>query len=124
MEEQLIYELVDCIVNNQDKIKELKHKIDSTEEDEIHKKKVQYKNSLNANIKRIDRYENEGKINDKLFKEYTNKFYSKLEKIDNEIEKISDKLNEFDKSNNNKELYKHSYEKFQNNILIKYDKKN
>ena len=124
MEEQLIYELVDCIVNNQDKIKELKHKIDSPEEDEIHKKKVQYKNSLNANIKRIDRYENERKINDKIFKEYTNKFYSKLEKIDNEIEKISDKLNEFDKNNNNKELYKHSYEKFQNNILIKHDKKN
>ena len=124
MEEELIYELVDCIVKNQDKIKELKHKIETPEENEIYKKEVQYKNILSSNIKRINRYENEKKINDKKFKEYANKFYAKMENIENEISLISDKLNEFDKNNENKELYKIAYEKFKNIILNKQDKKN
>ena len=64
------------------------------------------------------------KINDKEFKEYTNKFYTKMENIDNEISLISDKINEFDKNNKNKELYKISYEKFKKIILNKQDKKN
>ena len=46
MEEELIYEIVDCIVNNQDKIKELTHKLNHPEENEIYKKEMQYKNSL------------------------------------------------------------------------------
>ena len=124
MEEELVYELVDCIVKNQDKIKELKHKIAIPEENEIYKKEIQYKNTLSSNIKKINRYENEKKINDKEFKEYTNKFYAKMENIDNEISLISDKINEFDKNNKNKELYKISYEKFKKIILNKQDKKN
>ena len=124
MEEELVYELVDCIVKNQDKIKELKHKIAIPEENEIYKKEIQYKNTLSSNIKKINRYENEKKINDKEFKEYTNKFYTKMENIDNEISLISDKINEFDKNNKNKELYKISYEKFKKIILNKQDKKN
>ncbi len=124
MEEELVYELVDCIVKNQDKIKELKHKISIPEENEIYKKEIQYKNNLSSNIKKINRYENEKKINDKEFKEYTNKFYAKMENIDNEISLISDKINEFDKNNKNKELYKISYEKFKKIILNKQDKKN
>ena len=124
MEEELVYELVDCIVKNQDKIKELKNKISIPEENEIHKKEIQYKNNLSSNIKKINRYENEKKINDKEFKEYTNKFYAKMENIDNEISLISDKINEFDKNNKNKELYKISYEKFKKIILNKQDKKN
>ena len=123
MEEELVYELVDCIVKNQDKIKELKHKIAIPEENEIYKKEIQYKNTLSSNIKKINRYENEKKINDKEFKEYTNKFYAKMENIDNEISLISDKINEFDKNNKNKELYKISYEKFKKIILKKKDKK-
>ena len=123
MEEELVYELVDCIVKNQDKIKELKHKIAIPEENEIYKKEIQYKNTLSSNIKKINRYENEKKINDKEFKEYTNKFYAKMENIDNEISLISDKINEFDKNNKNKELYKISYEKFKKIILNKQDKK-
>ena len=124
MEEELVYELVDCIVKNQDKIKELKNKISIPEENEIYKKEIQYKNNLSSNIKKINRYENEKKINDKEFKEYTNKFYAKMENIDNEISLISDKINEFDKNNKNKELYKISYEKFKKIILNKQDKKN
>ena len=124
MEEELVYELVDCIVKNQDKIKELKHKIAIPEENEIYKKEIQYKNTLSSNIKKINRYENEKKINDKEFKEYTNKFYAKMENIDSEISLISDKINEFDKNNKNKELYKISYEKFKKIILNKQDKKN
>ena len=124
MKEELVYELVDCIVKNQDKIKELKHKIAIPEENEIYKKEIQYKNTLSSNIKKINRYENEKKINDKEFKEYTNKFYAKMENIDNEISLISDKINEFDKNNKNKELYKISYEKFKKIILNKQDKKN
>ena len=124
MEEELVYELVDCIVKNQDKIKELKNKISIPEENEIYKKEIQYKNTLSSNIKKINRYENEKKINDKEFKEYTNKFYTKMENIDNEISLISDKINEFDKNNKNKELYKISYEKFKKIILNKQDKKN
>ena len=123
MEEELVYELVDCIVKNQDKIKELKHKIAIPEENEIYKKEIQYKNTLSSNIKKINRYENEKKINDKEFKEYTNKFYTKMENIDNEISLISDKINEFDRNNKNKELYKISYEKFKKIILNKQDKK-
>ena len=124
MEEELVYELVDCIVKNQDKIKELKNKISIPEENEIYKKEIQYKNNLSSNIKKINKYENEEKINDKEFKEYTNKFYAKMENIDNEISLISDKINEFDKNNKNKELYKISYEKFKKIILNKQDKKN
>ena len=124
MEEELIYEIVDCIINNQDKIKELTHKIKHPEENEIYKKEMQYKNSLNSNIKRINKYENEIKINDKIFKEFANKFYAKSDKIDDEISIISEKLNEFDKNNKNKDLYKASYEKFKNMILNKKDKEN
>ena len=124
MEEELIYEIVDCIVNNQDKIKELTHKLNHPEENEIYKKEMQYKKSLSSNIKKINKYENEKKINNKMFKEFTNKFYTKIEKIDNEISFISDKLKEFEKNNKNKELYKSSYEKFKNIILNKKDKEN
>ena len=124
MEEELIYEIVDCIVNSQDKIKELTHKLNHPEENEIYKKEMQYKNSLSSNIKKINKYENEKKINNKMFKEFTNKFYTKIEKIDNEISFISDKLQEFEKNNKNKELYKSSYEKFKNIILNKKDKEN
>ena len=124
MEEELIYEIVDCIINNQDKIKELTHKIKHPEENEIYKKEMQYKNSLNSNIKRINKYENEIKINDKIFKEFANKFYAKSDKIDDEISIISEKLNEFDKNNPNKDLYKISYEKFKNIILNQQDKNN
>ena len=124
MEEELIYEIVDCIVNNQDKIKELAYKLNHPEENEIYKKEMQYKNSLSSNIKKINKYENEKKINNKMFKEFTNKFYTKIEKIDNELSLISDKLKEFEKNNKNKELYKSSYEKFKNIILNKKDKEN
>ena len=85
---------------------------------------MQYKNSLSSNMKKINKYENEKKINNKMFKEFTNKFYTKIEKIDNEISFISDKLKEFEKNNKNKELYKSSYEKFKNIILNKKDKEN
>ena len=68
MEEELIYEIVDCIVNNQDKIKELKHKLNHPEENEIYKKEMQYKNSLSSNIKKINKYENEKKLTIKCLK--------------------------------------------------------
>lgn len=124
MEEELIYELVDCIVNNQDKINELTQNIESPEGNEIYKKEIHYKNNLNANIKRLNKYENEKKLNDKKFQEYTNNFYSKIENIENEIASTSEKLNEFDMNNTNKELYKIPYEKFKNIILNKHDKEN
>ena len=124
MEEELIYELVDCIVNNQDKINELTRNIESPEGNDIYKKEIQYKNNLNANIKKLNKYENEKKLNDKKFQEYTNNFYSKIENIENEIAIISEKLNEFDMNNTKKELYKISYEKFKNIILNKHDKEN
>ena len=124
MEEELIYELVDCIVNNQDKINELTQNIESPEGNEIYKKEIHYKNNLNANIKKLNKYENEKKLNDKKFQEYTNNFYSKMENIENEIAITSEKLNEFDMNNTNKELYKISYEKFKNIILNKHDKEN
>ena len=117
MEEELIYELVGCIVNNQDKINELTRNIESPEGNDIYKKEIQYKNNLNANIKKLNKYENEKKLNDKKFQEYTNNFYSKIENIENEIAIISEKLNEFDMNNTKKELYKISYEKFKNIVL-------
>ena len=124
MEESLIYELVDCIINNQDKIKELNNKIKSPLGNEIYQKEIQYKNSLSSNIKKIDKYKNEKKNNDKKFQDYANNFYIKIEKIDNEISVISEKLIEFQKNNPNEELYKISYEKFKNIILKKEDKEN
>ena len=124
MEEQLIYELVDCIINNQDKIKELNNKIQSPFTNEIYQKEIQYKNLLSSNIKKIDKYKNEKKNNDKKFQEYANNFYIKIEKIDNEISTISEKLNEFQNNNENEELYKISYEKFKNIIMKKDDKEN
>ena len=124
MEEELIYELVDCIINNQDKIKELNNKIQSPFTNEIYQKEIQYKNLLSSNIKKIDKYKNEKKNNDKKFQEYANNFYIKIEKIDNEISTISEKLNEFQNNNENEELYKISYEKFKNIIMKKDDKEN
>ena len=124
MEESLIYELVDCIINNQDKIKELNNKIKSPLGNEIYQKEIQYKTSLSSNIKKIDKYKNEKKNNDKKFQDYANNFYIKIEKIDNEISVISEKLIEFQKNNPNEELYKISYEKFKNIILKKEDKEN
>ena len=124
MEEELIYELVDCIINNQDKIKELNNKIQSPFANEIYQKEIQYKNLLSSNIKKIDKYKNEKKNNDKKFQEYANNFYIKIEKIDNEISTISEKLNEFQNNNENEELYKISYEKFKNIIMKKDDKEN
>ena len=124
MEEELIYELVDCIVNNQDKINELKRKIESPEGNDIYKKENEYKNLLNLNIKKANRYEKDKKINDRKFQEYANKFYLKMENIEKEINIIIEKLNEFDKNNPNKDLYKISYEKFKNIILNQQDKNN
>ena len=118
MEEELIYELVDCIINNQDKIKELNNKIQSPSENEIYKKEIQYKNLLSSNIRKIDKYKNEKKNNEKKFQDFANNFYIKIEKIDNEISAISEKLIDFQKNNKNEELYKISYEKLKNIILI------
>ena len=114
MEEELIYELVDCIINNQDKIKELNNKIQSPSENEIYKKEIQYKNLLSSNIRKIDKYKNEKKNNEKKFQDFANNFYIKIEKIDKEISAISEKLIEFQKNNTNEELYKISYEKLKN----------
>jgi len=124
MEEELIYELVDCIINNQDKIKELNNKIQSPLSNEVYQKEIQYKNLLSSNIKKIDKYKKEKKNNDKKFQEYANNFYIKIENIDNEISSISEKLNEFQNKNANEELYKISYEKFKNIIMKKDDKEN
>ena len=88
MEEELIYELVDCIINNQDKIKELNNKIQSPLENEIYKKEIQYKNLLSSNIRKIDKYKNDKKNNEKKFQDFANNFYIKIEKIDNEISAI------------------------------------
>ena len=111
MEEELIYELVDCIINNQDKIKELNNKIQSPSENEIYKKEIQYKNLLSSNIGKIDKYKNEKKNNEKKFQDFANNFYIKIEKIDNEISAISEKLIDFQKNNKNEGLCKISYEK-------------
>ena len=124
MEEELIYELVDCIINNQDKIKELNNKIQSPSENEIYKKEIQYKNLLSSNIRKIDKYKNDKKNNEKKFQDFANNFYIKIEKIDNEISAISEKLIDFQKNNKNEELYKISYEKLKNIILKKEDKEN
>ena len=124
MEEELIYELVDCIINNQDKIKELNNKIQSPSENEIYKKEIQYKHLLSSNIRKIDKYKNEKKNNEKKFQDFANNFYIKIEKIDNEISAISEKLIDFQKNNKNEELYKISYEKLKNIILKKEDKEN
>lgn len=124
MEEELIYELVDSIIYNEDKIKLLTKKIESPEDNEIYKKEKHYKNALNSNIKKIDKYQNEQKINDKRFQEYINNFYIKIENIENEITSINEKLNIFEENNPNKELYKISYEKFKNIILNKKDEEN
>ena len=124
MEEELIYELVDCIINNQDKIKELNNKIQSPLENEIYKKEIQYKNLLSSNIRKIDKYKNDKKNNEKKFQDFANNFYIKIEKIDNEISAISEKLIDFQKNNKNEELYKISYEKLKNIILKKEDKEN
>ena len=81
MEEELIYELVDCIINNQDKIKELNNKIQSPFANEIYQKEIQYKNLLSSNIKKIDNIKMRKKITIRNFKNMQIIFISKLKKL-------------------------------------------
>ena len=122
MEEEIIYEIVDSIVSNQDKIAELTQKIESPTEDEIFQKEMLYKKYLTKNIKYIHKLEKQKKINDINLKKYKTDYQSKLEQLENEISEINNKLLEL--NNNNNEIYKISYEKYKNVILNKENEDN
>ena len=122
MEEEIIYEIVDSIVSNQDKIEELTQKIESPSEDEIFQKEMLYKKYLTKNIKYIHKLEKQKKINEKNLKKYKTDNQSKLEQLENEISKINNILLEL--NNNNNEIYKLSYEKYKNVILNKENENN
>ena len=122
MEEEIIYEIVDSIVSNQDKIAELTQKIESPSKDEIFQKEMLYKKYLSKNIKYIHKLEKQKKINEKNLKKYKTDNQSKLEQLENEISKINNILLEL--NNNNNEIYKLSYEKYKNVILNKENENN
>ena len=127
MEEEIIYEIVDSIVNNQDKIIELTDKIKSPNEDEVFQRETLYKNDLAKNLKNIKKLEKQKSINEANFKKYSNDLNVKLKQIEDELYKINNQLNEFynnEDNNENKEFYKMSYEKLKNAILNKQNEDN
>jgi hypothetical protein len=124
MEEEIIYEIVDSIVNNQDKIIELTQKIECPTEDEVYQKEISYKNNLNKNIKNIKKLEKQKKINENNFKKFATNLNTKLKQIEDEISKINNQLNELENNNNDTQFYKKSYEKLKNAILNKKNEEN
>ena len=126
MEEEIIYEIVDTIINNQDKIAEIKQKIESPSEDEIFQKEMLYKKYLSKNIKFIHKLEKQKKINEINLKKYKHDHDVKLEIIEKEKSEIINQLKELENNNynDNKEFYKISYEKIKNMVLNKENENN
>ena len=130
VEEELIYELVDNIIYNQDKIAELTKIIEFPTDNDVYKKEIFYRNLLKKNIRKIDIYEKEKEINEENFNNNISDFNLKLKRIEDELSKINNQLNEIEESINNednqknKEFYKKSYEKIKNIILNKRNEKN
>lgn len=129
LEEEIIYELIDCIIKNQDKISELTMKIEFPSNDEVYQKEIFYRNKLNKNIQKINEFEKNKKINDKNLKKYITDYKIKSDEIEDKLSKINNKLteieNEADNDDNpNKEFYKISYEKVKNIILNKENEEN
>ena len=129
LEEEIIYELIDCIIRNQDKISELSMKIEFPSNDDVYQKEVFYRNKLNKNIQKISEHEKNKKINEKNLKKYITDYKLKSDEIEDKLSKINNKLteieNEADNDDNpNKEFYKTSYEKVKNIILNKENEEN
>lgn len=125
MEEEIIYEIVDSIVNNQDKIIELTQKIEYPEGDEIFQKEILYKKYLSKNLKNINKLEKQKKINEINYEKFKADSNLKLENIEEELSKINDQIAELEGNNyennnqKNKEFYRASFEKYKNIILNK-----
>ena len=112
MEEELIYEIVDSIVNNQDKIMEISEKIENPTKDEIYQREILYRKHLLKNIRSIQKLQERKKINEKNLKKMKEDFQFKNEQIKSEVSKIDNILLELIKNNDiNNEFYKISYEK-------------
>ena len=129
LEEEIIYELIDCIIKNQDKISELSLKIEFPSNDEVYQKEIYYRNKFNKNIQKINEQEKSKKINEKNLKKYITDYKIKSDEIEDKLSKINNKLteieNEADNDDNpNKEFYKTSYEKVKNIILNKENEEN
>ena len=129
LEEEIIYELIDCIIKNQDKISELTLKIEFPSNDEVYQKENFYRNKFNKNIQKINEQEKNKKINEKNLKKNITDYKIKSDEIEDKISKIINKLaeieNEADNDDNpNKEFYKTSYEKVKNIILNKENEEN
>ena len=125
MEEELIYEIVDSIVNNQDKIMEISEKIENPTKDEIYQREILYRKHLMKNIRNIQKLQERKKINEKNLKKMKEDFQFKNEQIKSEVSKIDNILLELIKNNdNNNEFYKISYEKLKNMVLNKENERN
>ena len=124
MEEEIIYEIVDSIINNQDKIIEITEKIENPTKDEIYQKEILYRKYLKKNIKCIEKLQNHRKINEKNLKKNKIDFQAKHEQIKNEISKINKQLTELTNNDDNNEFYKISYEKIKNIVLNKENEQN
>ena len=125
MEEELIYEIVDSIVNNQDKIMEISEKIENLTKDEIYQREILYRKHLLKNIRNIQKLQERKKINEKNLKKMKTDFQFKNDQIKAEVSKINNILLELIKNNdNNNEFYKISYEKLKNMVLNKENERN
>lgn len=129
LEEEIIYELIDCIIKNQDKISELTLKIEFPSNDEVYQKEIYYRNKFNKNIEKINEQEKSKKINEKNLKKYITDYKIKSDEIEDKLSKINNKLTEIENEadnddNSNKEFYKTSYEKVKNIILNKENEEN
>ena len=120
MEEEIIYEIVDSIVNNQDKIMEISEKLENPAKDEIYQREILYRKNLIKNTRSIQKLQERKNINEKHLKKMSIDYQARQEQLKTEITKINDQLSDLANNNdNNEEFYKISYEKLKSMILNK-----
>ena len=120
MEEEIIYEIVDSIVNNQDKIMEISEKLENPAKDEIYQREILYRKNLIKNTRSIQKLQERKNINEKHLKKMSIDYQARQEQLKTEITKINEQLSELANNNdNNEEFYKISYEKLKSMILNK-----
>ena len=118
MEEELIYELVDGISDTQEKINQLTSELENpTNTDEISLKQNKLQQKLNQNYTKIANYQKELQNNEIKFSKNNSNTALKQKEIENSLDLINQKLKSY--YNDNKQIYKTSYEKMEKIILNK-----
>ena len=119
-EEEIIYEIVDNILNNQDKINELSLSLEKIDENSgLGLKQFNLKHSITKNISKINDLNILIQDKEKRFEDYKYKNNLKIKKIEEEIGMKEKRINDI--YSNKGDIYKISYEKIEQIISKKKD---